>query len=330
MGFPKYISPTILLFLLLLTHPANGQIVFRELPNYHIKSSDSTFFDINQQRRIIPLNGDWKVYTADDKDKKKVDVGIPSIFQGNGELIFEKNFNISKEQFKSCSMRINFLGLNYTADISVNGIIIYRHSGGQFPFTVNLPKDILHTNKANLLSVKLYYKLDSENTIPVKQRFLFPQSFGGIIRDVYIQLIPNIAVSNLRVSCNYFPGSNKAKISVQSVIDNNLFPAQGDTSAGTGKMSLKIKLISPSGKTEASSPSYDFVLQRNKEKNIVQSIDINSPELWSPSDPRSYSIAAEIWKDGQLIVPSRSWLFIRCISGKIQFHLTAVLLLSKE
>lgn len=322
MGFPKYISPTILLFLLLLTHPANGQIVFRELPNYHIKSSDSTFFDVNQERGIIPLNGDWKVYTADDKDKKKVEVGIPSIFQGNGELVFEKNFGITKKEFDNNSLRINFLGLNYTADISVNGVIIYRHSGGQFPFAVDLPKDILHTDKENLLSVKLYYKLDSENTIPVKQRFLFPQSFGGIIRDVYIHLIPNIAVSDMKVACSYFPKSNKADITVQSIVDNNLFPVQGDSAAASGKMSLKLRLVSPAGKTLTFSPSYDFELQRNKEKNIIQHIEIGSPDLWSPSEPRSYTVVAEIWNDGQLIDKTEQPLAIYSLNaGKDSFSL---------
>ena len=301
MGFPKYISLAILLFLLLLTHPANGQIVFRELPNYHINSSDSTFFDINRERQIIPLNGDWKVYTADDKDQKKVDVGIPSIFQGNGELIFEKNFSITPAQFKNYSMRINFLGLNYTADISVNGVIIYRHSGGQFPFAIDLPKDVLHTDKANLLSVKLYYNLDSENTIPVKQRFLFPQSFGGIIRDVYIHLVPNISVSDLKVSCNYFPGLRKASLNIQSVIDNNMFPVKNDSASETGNFTLKLKIISPSGKIETASPAYDFELKRNKEKSVVQTIEIGSPVLWSPSDPESYFVEAEIWGGGKLI-----------------------------
>jgi beta-galactosidase len=247
------------------------------------------------------LNGDWKVYQAGDKDEKKVDVSVPSIFQGNGELVFEKKFNLTNGQFRNYSLRLNFLGLNYAADISVNGVIIYRHSGGQFPFAVDLPKDVLHTEKPNRLSVKLYYKLDSENTIPVKQRFLFPQSFGGIIRDVYIHLIPNIAVSGMRVSCDYFPGSNKAKISIQSIINNNQFPASNDSSAGSGALNLKLKLISPAGKTEAASPSYNFELQRNKEKNIIQNIEISSPDLWSPSNPRSYKVVEELWSGNRLL-----------------------------
>ena len=93
--------------------------------------------------------------------------------------------------------------MNYSADISVNNVIIYRHTGGEFPFHFELPHDILKIDKKNVLTVKLLYKLDSENTIPVKQRFLFPQSFGGIFRDVYIHLIPNISISDLNVPSNY-------------------------------------------------------------------------------------------------------------------------------
>jgi beta-galactosidase/beta-glucuronidase len=35
-----------------------------------------------------------------------------------------------------------------------------------------------------------------KNTIPLKQRFLFPQNFGGVIRDVYLHLTPNVSISD--------------------------------------------------------------------------------------------------------------------------------------
>ena len=158
--------------------PISSQVIFRDLPNYKINTSDQLFFDITDTRSVISLNGNWKVFPPDDDEKGKVNVHITSIFDGKGEFVFEKSFPLTDDQLNNHKISLIFFGLNYSADISVNKIIIYRHPGGEYPFTVSLPRDILKSDKDNILSVKLSYKLDSENTIPLKQRFLFPQIFG--------------------------------------------------------------------------------------------------------------------------------------------------------
>ena len=62
--------------------------------------------------------------------------------------------------------------------------------------------------------------MDSQNTIPVKQRFFFPKSYGGIFRDVYIQVTPNISIADADVSYEYDPKTNKVSFNLDSKIDN--------------------------------------------------------------------------------------------------------------
>jgi hypothetical protein len=166
-----------------------SQIIFKELPVYQLDFSDSVFFGLSETRHIVSLDGNWLVYSAKEQDAKKIPVTVPSIFKGDADLVFEKTFNLTKEQVANYRFKLFFLGLNYYADIVVNNIVIYRHRGGAYPFTVDLPRDILNDQRSNVLSVRLSYKLDSENTIPVKQRFLFPENYGGIIKDVYLHLL---------------------------------------------------------------------------------------------------------------------------------------------
>jgi beta-galactosidase/beta-glucuronidase len=176
--------------------PIFAQVIFRDLPNYKINSADNLFFDITNTRSVIPLNGTWKVYPSDDEKKEKVSIHVPSIFEGKAELVFEKSFPLTIDQIDNHVISLVFFGLNYLADISINKVLIYRHSGGEYPFTISLPHDILKSDKDNIISVKLTYKLDSQNTIPLLQRFLFPQNFGGIIRDVYLHLTPNVSITD--------------------------------------------------------------------------------------------------------------------------------------
>ena len=131
--------------------PISSQVIFRDLPNYKINTSDQLFFDITNTRSIISLNGNWKVFPPDDDKKEKVTVRIPSIFEGKGEFVFEKNFPLTDDQLNNHKISLVFFGLNYSADISVNKIIIYRHPGGEYPFTVSLPRDILKSDKDNII-----------------------------------------------------------------------------------------------------------------------------------------------------------------------------------
>ena len=300
MGFPKYILLTSL-FLFLFLPFSRAQIVFKELPGYRIADSDSLFFDITANRKIIPLNGSWKVHPAGDEKAQKVAVNVPSVFQGEGELIFEKSFTVPLEDLKNYQMKLVFFGINYSADISVNKNIIYRHPGGEFPFQVDLPKDILNTDKSNIISVKLNYKLDSENTIPLKQRFLFPQNFGGIIRDVYIHLIPNISLRDVAVSYKYFPGSKSASLQINSRAENKEFTKAADTLAGDNGLTYRVNITSPDGSVIKNPVESKFTLIPNKDKSFSDKLVLSNPVLWSSSNPKSYIVSLELWRGDILI-----------------------------
>jgi beta-galactosidase len=299
MGFPKLFLFFFSFFSILFPHFSYSQIIFKELPGYKFNYSERDFFDINETRNVIPLDGKWQVYNANDKEQKRVKVDIPSVFNGDGVLEFEKSFMLTKEQVSNNKFKICFLGLNYSADISVNNVIIYRHTGGRFSFNVDLPKDILITDRNNILSVKLNFKSDAENTIPVKQGFLLPKNYGGIFGDIYLQLLPNVNINDPDISYKYDPKANKARFVLSSKIENMDFSSR-DTSAREDYFNLKITFQSPSGNITVGQDQA-FQLSRNKEKNLTQNFEIISPIVWSPSNPQSYIISFFLYHNGNLV-----------------------------
>ncbi len=314
MGFPKFISFSFLFFLSLLVQSVNAQILFRELPNYRFPTEDSTFLDIGPARSIISLNGEWSVYPSGSTNKK-VTVGIPSVFKGNGDLVFEKELPLSKSDILNHNLELVFLGLNYSADISVNGIIIYRHVGGSYPFRFELPRDVLHADKSNILTVKLLYSLDSQTTIPLFQRFYFPQNFGGIFKDVYIHLKPSVSVSDLVLSDTYDPSGNRATIKLSTKVENREIRETADTLALPTEFSLKVKFISTENGRTIEEPEYNFQVNPNQDKTISQTFEIRAPETWSPSSPNSYSVETEIWSGKNLIDLSRRFLSVYSLTA---------------
>ncbi len=301
MGFRNYLCFAIALIILSSFSKNYGQIVFKELPNYKIRTTDSLFFDITPTRKIIPLNGQWQVYSSKDKEVKKVLVNVPSEFEGDGVLIFEKSFSLSKVEINNYKMKLFFLGLNYTADISINNQIIYRHSGGEFPFSLDLPRDILKEGTGNLLSVKLYYELDAENTIPVKQRFLFPRNFGGIFRDVYIHLIPNISIADVNVGYDIDSHKNKVTFKLNSKIENKEFRKFPDSLISKDPYKIRVTMYAPDGSAFHLTPEEKFRLDINQKKESSLSLESSSPTYWSTESPEAYTAKYELWQGEQLL-----------------------------
>jgi beta-galactosidase len=278
-----------------------GQVVFKEIPNYEIRSSDSLFFDITATRSIIPLNGKWSVRPAGDEDAPKVEVNIPSVFEGEGELIFEKEFELTRNQVVKNTLELVFFSVNYTADISLNKTIIYRHSGGEYPFKVQLPRDILKSDGKNLLSISLNYKLDSKNSIPQKQRFLFSQNFGGIISDVYIHLKPDFHISKETIKETFSSNYQSVLLEMETLIKNNIIRNNLNPVKDAEIYRLLVTIVDDTGKTVKALPEYKFTLERNKDIVISQSTEIPKPDLWNPQNPSSYIIKQELFKADSLI-----------------------------
>ena len=278
-----------------------GQVVFKEIPNYEIRSSDSLFFDITPTRSIISLNGKWTVRPAGDEDAPKVEVNVPSVFEGEGELIFEKEFELTRNQVVKNSLELIFFSVNYTADISLNKTIIYRHSGGEYPFRVQLPRDILKSDGKNLLSVSLNYKLDSKNSIPQKQRFLFPQNFGGIISDVYIHLVPDFNISKETIKETFSSNYQSVLLEMETLIKNNIIRDNPIPVKDAEIYRLLISIVDATGNTVKVLPEYKFTLERNKDITILQKVDVPQAILWTPQNPSSYIIKQELFKADSLI-----------------------------
>jgi hypothetical protein len=300
MGFPNFIRSLISIFIV-LAGTSFSQIIFKELPGYKLDFSDSVFFDLSKTRRIIPLNGSWDVYSAEEKEVKKTTVSVPSVFKSDAGLIFEKSFNLTKEQVSGYRVKIFFLGLNYYADIIVNNIVIYRHRGGAYPFIVELPRDILNAEQSNILNVKLSYSLGSENTIPVKQRFLFPENYGGIIKDVYLHLIPNISITETGFNYNLDLKSNKVLLSVKTKVENRDFRIIPDSLYTQEDFEIFVTVYKPGRLDFVKSKEQTFQLIRNEEKHFSSSIELSDPLLWTPASPQSYYVEISLTRGDEII-----------------------------
>ena len=279
-----------------------SQVVFRELPDaLKAKSISEETKLFGSNSNLISLNGKWEVFPTKDLEKR-FSIYVPSVFEGEGSFVYKKKFKLTSEQVRNSKIDLVFLGLNYSADISVNNALIHRHTGGDIPFNVSLPRDILFHDKENILQVTLLYNISAETTIPLKKRFLFPKSFGGIFRDVFLKISPAVNIQSLDINTNIDFSANRAKLEINTLVENKQSAALSDTIISDRDFfTLNIQILSPDGKTISATDKKDFQLKRNKETNIKSNLIINSPSLWSPDFPTSYTVKAEIQRNGVTI-----------------------------
>ena len=184
-----------------------------------------------------------------------------------GTIWFKKSFNYTKNENKK--LILYFGAINYESIIYINGILIGKHIGGFTPFNFDITSKI--KNGENFIILKIDNKRKKEN-IPT---LIFDWwNYGGITRDVYLIETNPIYIQNYHFLLNK---QNKNQIDIKIELNTN----------------VTNKLI------EISIPELDIKKSfhiRNK-KLIYEKIEINDLILWTPENPKLYSIILKFNKE---------------------------------
>lgn len=284
----------ILTFLVLLNISISGQFKIEQFDSDLDQVNDSLFLGISKTRNIQILNDDWKVFFAD-KPENFSKVSFPITFTSKESIIFEKKFTLTSENIFNKMIKLNFLGINYTSEIFVNNAAIYKHPGGEIPFSIDLPYNILNYDSPNTLRIKIQYVLDSDDSIPLLQRFLFPKNFGGILRDVYLSFRPQVGINDIiyNLEDDRRPYEGKLNFDV-SLEDFRQIVADSLLDNYDGRFKLEAALRS----TLDTSKIYFNIWNINTIKSETSSksfyVRLREVLKWNISDPQSYLVSIKL------------------------------------
>lgn len=277
----------------------NGQAKFTTAEGLATRDGDLDYLERSDTRTTISLAGGWNVRFADEPSSSAKQVNVPSTFESESELIFEKTLPFTPSSGKN--YKLTFLGVSNKAEIMLNGRMIYRHLGGTFPFSFLLPRDLLKTSGSNVLSVKVNGNLDKKETFPFKMSFLYPYNNKGIFREVFVQELPNIFIGEYAVNYKVSPNGNRVELSLTAGISNRRFSKVANDSIGN-KFDLRI-YVKGSDSEEGKSGSADqkFTIEPGKDQELNLAININDPRLWSPASPHMYDVSFALYAGNELI-----------------------------
>jgi beta-galactosidase len=283
---------------LLFSYALQAQIKVKSLPPPKISYLDYLFNDNISQRKIIPLNDGWKV-KPENGTSGKFQATIPFIFEGSNTLVFERDLTISKDEINHSIIKLGFLGINHSIELSVNGANIFKRTGGEIPFELELPADIIKSDVPNKLTIKVNTKLNSETTIPVGQRFLFPKNSSGILRDIYLKIIPKTNISSFKFSWTLDSKLSSAASNLSITIDNLNFINR----ESLGKEGILLKFQLSPKNFSGSTYTYDFpiTVSNSGQFNNTFTFNIPNPVLWFNETPNVYKAELSLTVNKELI-----------------------------
>lgn len=294
------------------------QIKVTALQANRCPSDEKFLFGKSNTRYVELINDNWKTYPADNP-QNKVNISLPSVFEEEEILVFEREFELTQQQIDNNLIKVGFLGLNYSSEIAINNNIIVSHHSSAYPFEISLPNDLLHSDRRNVLSVKLNSKLDSENTYPVRQRFLFPEYLGGIIRDVYIKILPQLSISKIDFNLSLNSSLSAGKINFDIEVENTTTKPKFNEQT---QFAVQVNLYPQSAVASSTRAEFNQTIYNEEKYEAHCPVEVSNPILWSTNSPNIYTCEIVLIKDGKIIdTESRQLAFYNLSSKDSRFTL---------
>ncbi|OGC02310.1 beta-galactosidase [candidate division KSB1 bacterium RBG_16_48_16] len=170
--------------------------------------------------------------------------------------------------------RLAFEGVNISCEIFVNGQKAGSHVGGYVGFTVDITQ-FLERGKNNHILLRVDNSIDPQIIPSQKSDFVI---FGGIVRDVWLQILPPVFIERAQIRTPLVNAS-QAKTRIEIVFENRLPEIQN--------ISLSVSVNNPAGKT-VGREKWSGLSRPGENAVTIEMPLLHDPQLWSPEEPNLY------------------------------------------
>jgi beta-galactosidase len=238
--------------------------------------------------RTVDLPHDWAIELPFDKNAdgshgfKPVGPGFPHNSVGWYRRTFEQ-----PESDAGKRIWLTFDGAFRDTTVWVNGWLVGRHESGYYPFRYDIT-DVVHFGGKNVITVKV----DAG-----KFEGWFYEG-AGIYRHVWLDRTAPVAIAPDGIFIySTFPNNvpeGQATIQLRTTLLNK----QKDAA----EAEVNWNIIAPDGKTIEEGGAHQIdELSPDSKTEFSRGIGINSPELWSPENPKLYRLITTVSVDGQVV-----------------------------
>jgi len=237
----------------------------------------------NRSRSRVNLNGEWERHI----DGKLYDlVAVPSSRHPIGFYSLKRSFLLPRLAVQE-RVYVHFEGITYFGRVAVNGVELGTmgpYVPYEFEFT---PEAKEGTNQIEVAITDLVPGPDGagkdELALGVNPGW---EAYGGIIRDVYVELRPSAFIGNVRFGYELSGDYSRAECRAQVYVSSR--------EAGSGE----VEVVLQHGAAEVARGEKTTAL-RAGENEVEVIFRLNDVALWSPQSPQLYELQARLKSGGR-------------------------------
>lgn len=186
-------------------------------------------------------------------------------------------------------IRLNFLAVNYRADVWINGDFLGTHEGGNTPFSLPAQSSIVPGERASI-AVRVYrapsYPDYSTGANPISDDYAIPYKpvdywpYAGITRSVWMEATPEVVISKLLVDAD--GRTFNGRVVIENTTENR----------STGQV-----IVDPGKGTNMKPVAVDYSIDAGATGVVTVTGDTPGVPLWAPEAPKMLEATARIETD---------------------------------
>lgn len=229
--------------------------------------------------RTLDLPHDWSI---EGQIHPQNQTGMAGGYFPAGVGWYRKTFK-APEEWKSKMVSIYFEGVYMNSEVFINGNSLGVYPYGYSSFSYDLTPYLMF-EKENVIAVRV------DNSQHLNSRWY---SGSGIYRHVWMKVANPIQVAHwgLGISTPEV-SSKKADVQVKTLVKNE--------TAAPQSVVVKTRLWDSNNKP-AGEKQTKAELEANSQKEIIQTLSVSNPMLWSPEAPNLYRAQIQIIKINRLL-----------------------------
>ncbi len=262
---------------------------------------DAGIFTESPTRQKIDLSGLWQVSVNGGAYES---IEVPSAYDDVGQFHYERTFTIPSEVLDDASFELVAYGINYTADITINGTSVGSQSGGYTSFTIPVSADILREGE-NIIQISVNNYLRPRDTLPIKPQMWTPRNYGGIFRDIYILRKPATSIIDKQIHTTFLDGYTVAEMDVDVSLQRQNYtsvdpdPDIDEEEFVEDTYQVAVTIIDRMrGITLAQSQRVSVEFENARTVHETIRVIARNPRLWSPGQPDLYTVSIIVYRNG--------------------------------
>lgn len=214
-------------------------------------------------------------------------------YQWQGTSWYRKPFSVPAEA-EGQSVWLRFEGAMNVADVWLDGEYLGRHLGGWTPFGLDLT-DRVRPGAEHVLAVRLD-NTDNALTGPKPLADLDFNYYGGLYRNVHLVVKDRLHITDPVLADKVASGGVFARTLAASAEEAEEWVQVhvANTDGRPRTFAVRAVLEDADGHVAAEATSAPVVLAPGSETEVVQTLRVVGPRLWSPTAPHLYTLRAEV------------------------------------